>query len=63
LSANQVVLSWPMAASNYVLETAPTLGSGTSWAALTNGIVVSGSSYVLTNEVGAGSAFFRLRSQ
>jgi len=62
-SANQAVLSWPMAASNYVPETAPTLGPGASWAALTNGIVVSGSNYFLTNEVGAGSAFFRLRSQ
>lgn len=63
LVANQVVLSWPFSASNYVLETALTLGSEVSWAALTNGVVVSGRNYFLTNEVGAGSAFFRLRSQ
>ena len=63
LSANQVVLSWPIAASNFVLETAPTLGPGASWAALTNGVAISGNNHVLTNEVGTGSAFFRLRSQ
>jgi len=63
LAAGQIVLSWPMTASNYVLETTLTLGSGASWGALTNGVVVSGGSYVLTNEVGAGSAFFRLHRQ
>ena len=45
LSANQVVLSWPITASNYVLETTPALGSGASWAALTNGVAVSDSNY------------------
>lgn len=63
LSANQVVLSWPMAASNFVLETARTLDPGASWTALTNGIANSGNNHFLTNEVGAGPAFFRLRSQ
>lgn len=62
LSANQIVLSWPVAASNFVLETAHTLDPGTSWSALTNGIAISGNNQFLTNEVGAGSAFFRLRS-
>jgi len=63
LSANQVVLSWPMAASNFVLETARTLDPGASWTALTNGIANSGNNHFLTNEVGAGPAFFRLRGQ
>jgi sugar lactone lactonase YvrE len=63
LSANQVILSWPMAASNFVLETARTLDPGASWNALTNGIAISGNNHFLTNEVGAGPAFFRLRSQ
>jgi streptogramin lyase len=63
LSANQVVLAWPMAASNFVLETARTLDPGASWIALTNGIAISGNNHFLTNEVGAGPAFFRLRSQ
>jgi hypothetical protein len=63
LSANQVVLSWPMGASNFVLETARALGPGASWTALTNGIAISGSNYSLTNEIDAGPAFFRLRNQ
>jgi streptogramin lyase len=63
LSANQVVLSWPVAASNFVLETAHTLDPGASWNALTNGIAISDNNHFLTNEVGAGPAFFRLRSQ
>jgi len=63
LSATQVVVSWPTAASNLVLETASTLGPGASWTALTNGIVISDNSQFLTNEVGGGAAFFRLRSQ
>lgn len=63
LVANQVVLSWSITATNYVLETTPTLGSGASWAALTNGIALSGENYFLTNDVGPGPAFFRLRSQ
>jgi hypothetical protein len=63
LSANQVVLSWPVAAGNFVLETARTLERGVSWTALTNGVAISGNNHFLTNEVGAGPAFFRLRSQ
>jgi streptogramin lyase len=62
LSADQVVLSWPVAASNFVLETAGTLDPGASWTALTNGVATSGENYFLTNEVGADAAFFRLRS-
>ena len=63
LVANQAILSWSITASNYVLETTPTLGSGASWAALTNGIALSGENYFLTNDVGPGPVFFRLRSQ
>jgi hypothetical protein len=60
LVANQVVLSWPITASNYVLETTRTLGSEASWAALTNGPALSGDNYFLTNDVGPGPVFFRL---
>jgi sugar lactone lactonase YvrE len=63
LVPNQVILSWSITASNYVPETTGTLGSGASWTALTNGIAVSGENYFLTNDVGPGAAFFRLRSQ
>lgn len=63
LAANQVVLSWSITASNYVLETTPTLGSGASWAALTTGVAVADNNYRLTNDVGAAPGFFRLRGQ
>ena len=63
LAANQVVLSWSITASNYVLETTRTVGSEASWMALTNGLVLSGDTYLLTNDLGPGPAFFRLRSQ
>ena len=62
-AADHVVLSWPVASSNYVLETAASLGSGVSWASLTNGITVSQELCVLTNATGAAAAFFRLRKQ
>ena len=63
LGANQVVLSWPVTASNYVLETSHTLGSAASWMALSNGVAVAGDNYFLTNDVGPGPVFFRLRGQ
>jgi sugar lactone lactonase YvrE len=63
LAADQVVLSWSITVSNYVLETTHTLGSRASWAALTNGVTVVGNNYFRTNDVGPGPAFFRLRGQ
>jgi hypothetical protein len=63
LAANQVVISWSTAATNYVLETTAMLGAESGWGAVTNGVVVSGNDYFFTNAVGSGTAFFRLRSQ
>ena len=62
LGAGQVVLSWSTTASNYVLETAFALGPAASWTARTNGVVLSGHDYVLTNDVGLRPTFFQLRS-
>jgi hypothetical protein len=63
LTANQVILSWPTTASNFVLETSPTIEPAAAWSPLTNGVAISGNSCYLTNAVDAGVAFFRLRSQ
>jgi hypothetical protein len=60
-SADQVVLSWPTTASNYVLETTGALDPGATWTPLTSGVEVAGNSYVFTNSVGSGAAFYRLR--
>ena len=62
LAGSNVVLSWPITASNYVLETTATLDSAPSWAAVTNGVVVVGNYYLLTNHLGPALAFFRLRN-
>ncbi len=63
LAIDQVVLSWSITASNYVLESSHILGAGASWTALTNGVAPSGDEYVLTNAVGSGPAYYRLRSR
>lgn len=61
LIAGQMVLSWPIGASNYVLETSAALTAGASWTSLTTGITVSGDRFLKTNPVTPPSAFFRLR--
>jgi hypothetical protein len=62
LSANQAVLSWPVTATNFILETANTLSSA-SWSPLTNRMAVSGISFVHTNPITTPTAFYRLRKQ
>jgi hypothetical protein len=61
-SGSQVVLSWPLWATNFVLEASGALGASASWSALTNAVGVSGSSLVTTTAVNSASAFYRLRS-
>ena len=61
-SGSQLVLSWPLWATNFVPEASGALGAGASWTALTNAVGVSGSSLVATTAVNTASAFYRLRS-
>jgi hypothetical protein len=58
-AANQLILSWPNSATNYVLETTSDLTF--PWTPLTDGVGIFADDFVLTNAIGAGSAFFRLR--
>lgn len=60
---NQAVLSWPAAATNYVLETIGTLVPPAGWTLLTNGVVVAGGTCFLTNSMAGPTAFYRLRKQ
>lgn len=60
LSGSQLILSWPILASNFVLETSSALNASVSWTPLSNGIAASGDSFVLTNSTAAPDAFFRL---
>jgi len=60
VSPPNVILSWPLSASAFILETTGTMSSGTVWAPLTNGVVISANSFVLSQSIGTGPAFFRL---
>jgi hypothetical protein len=55
----QAVLSWPLNASNYQLESSAVVPA-IAWTPLTNGITVSGGNFLLTNGTSADSAFYRL---
>jgi hypothetical protein len=62
-SGNQIVTSWPLWATNFVLETSTAAGPTASWTATTNAVAVSGQSLVATNPVSTPSAFYRLRQR
>lgn len=58
-SGSNVLLSWPLAASTFVLESSSTPSSG-AWTQMTNGIVISGNYFWLTNNANTSQAFYRL---
>jgi sugar lactone lactonase YvrE len=53
-----VLLSWPLAASGFILESSSTPSGGT-WTAQTNGVVISGNYFWRTN-ANTSQAFYRL---
>jgi sugar lactone lactonase YvrE len=59
LQGGQLVLSWPAAATNYVLETKATLAPG-PWTPVTTGVFLLSNTFVKTNSVVAGSGYYRL---
>jgi len=59
VSENGTVLSWPLSASGYVLETTPTLTTPT-WEVVTNAPTILVDRYVLTNSWSDEVRFFRL---
>jgi streptogramin lyase len=61
LSGNQIILSCPSSAINFVLETTSTvLSSGTSWSTVTNA-TISGNDFLVPRNLATRMAFFRLR--
>jgi hypothetical protein len=58
----QLVLSWPSYATNYLLETSTSFGPGSVWTPVTNSVTAQGDIAVLTNTPSAPAAFFRLRA-
>jgi pimeloyl-ACP methyl ester carboxylesterase len=61
-SGHGTLLSWPLTAGGYVVETTPTLITQT-WETVTNAPVISTDRYVLTNFWSDQARFFRLRAQ
>ena len=61
LSGNQIILSCPSAASNFLLQTtAAVAGTGTVWSSVTNA-TISGNDFLVPRNLTTRSAFFRLR--
>jgi sugar lactone lactonase YvrE len=60
LGGGGTVLSWPSLSAGFILESAGTLTTPAPWTPL-NGAMLSGDSYVLTNNVNPGNQFYRLR--
>jgi hypothetical protein len=61
LSGNQIILSCPSAAANFVLETtSAVLSTGTSWSPVTNA-TISGNDFLVPRNLATRAAFFRLR--
>jgi hypothetical protein len=58
---NQLVLSWPNSASNYVLECSATLAPDAVWNTMTNLSSSYGDDLFTTNATGTAPAFIRLR--
>jgi hypothetical protein len=57
----QVVLSWPLWASDYVLEHSDTVSNGSSWNVIGVQPATIGGSFVLTNLPAGQETFYRLR--
>ena len=60
-AGNQLLLSWPLSASDFVLETSPTLAFSNVWTVVTNVPSVQEFQYSLTNAVNGPGSFYRLR--
>jgi hypothetical protein len=56
-----VVLSWPSAFSDFILESATGSNFTTGWASVPNVPVLQDGQFVVTNSLGVGSKFYRLK--
>jgi hypothetical protein len=61
LLGGQIIISWPTNAAGLSLESTADLRSG-NWSPVTNAPVVVGDQYSVTNNISAGSQFYRLRN-
>jgi hypothetical protein len=61
LVGSETVLSWPLFASNYVVETSTLLPPNATWLQVAGSPTVLAGNFVLTNTPAVSQAFFRLR--
>jgi hypothetical protein len=62
-ASSGVAMKWPTNFNDWMLETATQLGPTSTWTLSTNGRVVSGTNFVITNMTTEPSRYFRLRRQ
>jgi hypothetical protein len=60
LAGTNVVLTWPLSATGYVLQSANQLTPPVSWTTVTNVPVIVNLQYTVTNQISSGSVFYRL---
>jgi streptogramin lyase len=60
-AGGQLILSWPLEGSNFLVEASSTLFPAPAWLPLTNAVGTNGTCCVLTNGLDTGARFFRLR--
>jgi hypothetical protein len=60
-SGTNAIVSWPVAAGNFALESAPVLG-GSNWTVVTNAPATIDTNFVVTNGITGSAQFFRLIS-
>jgi hypothetical protein len=61
MSGNNFVLSWPLSASDYVLQTSTNLTDTNSWTAVTNVSTIVNLQNAVTNPISGGAQFYRLK--
>jgi hypothetical protein len=59
---SDLVITWPVSANGYALETSTSLTGTNSWASVTNVPVIADSQYTVTNAISGASRFYRLKS-
>ena len=60
VSGGNLLLSWPLSANGYVLETTTNLTAPNSWTVVTNAPVIVDLGYMVTNQISGGIHFYRL---
>jgi hypothetical protein len=61
LIGNQIVLSWPVSYTNFILEMATDLGLPFEWRTNPNPAVISGGQFVVTNWIDSARGFYRIK--